>query len=53
MRKPVYAICEQQRLGSDCGSTQSNQQFCGSLLCGIMPIFAKPKVSSLSLVSVA
>ena len=53
MRKPVYTICEQQRLRSDCASTQSDQQFCGSLLCGIIPIFAKPKVSSLSLVSVA
>ena len=53
MRKPVYAMCKQQRLRSDCASTQSDQQFCGSLLCGIIPIFAKPKVSSLSLVSVA
>ena len=53
MRKPVYAMCEQQRLRSDCASTQSDQQFYGSLLCGIIPIFAKPKVSSLSLVSVA
>ena len=51
MRKPVYAICEQQRLRSDCASTQSDQQFCGSLLCSIIP--AKSKVSSLSLVSVA
>ena len=53
MRKPVYAICEQQRLRVDCASTQSDQQFCGSLLCSIIPIFAKPKVSSLSLISVA
>ena len=55
MRKPVYAMCGQQRLRSDCASTQSDQQFCGSLLCGIIPIhvFAKPKVSSLLLVSVA
>ena len=52
MRKPVYAICKQQRLRSDCASTQSDQQFCGSLLCSIIPIVAKPKVSSLSLVSV-
>ena len=53
MRKPVYAISEQQRLRSDCASTQSDQQFCSSLLCSIIPIVAKPKVSSLSLVSVA
>ena len=39
-------------LRSDCASTQSDQQFCGSLLCSIIPIIAKPKVSSLSLVSV-
>ena len=53
MRKPVYAIYEQQRLRSDCASKQSDQQFCGSLPCSIIPIVAKPKVSSLSLVSVA
>ena len=53
MRKPVYAICEQQRLRSDCASTQSDQQFCGSLPCSIISIVVKPKVSSLSLVSVA
>ena len=53
MRKPVYAICEQQKLRSNCASTQSDQQFYGSLLCSIIPIVAKPKVSSLSLVSVA
>ena len=49
MRKPVYAICEQKRLRSDCASTQSDQQFYGSIIY----IVAKPKVSSLSLVSVA
>ena len=53
MRKPVYAICDQRRLRSDCASTQSDQQFLGSLLCSIISIVAKPKVSSLSLVSVA
>ena len=53
MRKPVYAICEQQRLRSDYASTQSDEQFCGSLLCSKIPIVVKPKVSSLSLVSVA
>ena len=53
MRKPLHAICEQSRLRSDCASTQSDQQFCGSLLCSIISIVAKPKVPSLSLVSVA
>ena len=53
MRKTVYAICEQRRLRSDSASTQSDQQFCGSLLCSIIPIVTKPKVSRLSLVSVA
>ena len=53
MRKPVYAKCEQQRLRSNCASTHSDQQFCGSLLCSITPLVAKPKVSSPSLVSVA
>ena len=52
MRKLVYAICEQQRLKSDCASTQSDQQISGSVLCSIIPISAKPKVSSLLLVSV-
>ena len=53
MRKPVYAICEKQRLRSDCAFTQSDQQLCGSLLCSVIPIVAKPKVSSLLLVFVA
>ena len=52
MRKPVYAICEQQRLRSECASTQSDQQICGSLPCSIIPIVAEPKVSSLSLLTV-
>ena len=28
MRKPVYAICEQQRRRSACASTQSDQHLC-------------------------
>ena len=32
MRKPVYAICEQQRRRSACTSAQSDQGFCYSLL---------------------
>ena len=31
MRKPVYAICEQQRRGSTCASAQSDQHLCCSL----------------------
>ena len=31
MRKPVYAICEQQRHGSACASAQSDQHLCCSL----------------------
>ena len=29
MRKPVYAICEQQRCRSACTSAQSDQRLCG------------------------
>ena len=32
MRKPVFAICEQQRRRSDCASAQSDQHLCCSLL---------------------
>ena len=31
MRKPVYAICEQQRRRSACASAQSDQRLCCSL----------------------
>ena len=31
MRKPVYAICEQQRRRPACASTQSDQRLCCSL----------------------
>ena len=31
MRKPVYAICKQQRRRSACASTQSDQHLCCSL----------------------
>ena len=47
MRKPVFAICEQQRRRSICTSIQSDQRLCYSLL-SILPL-----VSSLLLVSVA
>ena len=53
MRKPAYAIYEQQRLRSDCASSQSDQQFYCSLFCSIIAIVAKRKVPSLSLVSIA
>ena len=32
MRKPVFAICEQQRRRSACASVQSDQRLCYSLL---------------------
>ena len=32
MRKPVLAICEQQRCRSACASVQSDQHLCCSLL---------------------
>ena len=32
MRKPVYAICEQQRRRSACRFTQSDQHLCCSML---------------------
>ena len=32
MSKPVYVICEQQRLRSACVSAQSDQRLCCSLL---------------------
>ena len=32
IRKPVYALCEQQRCRSACASTQSDQRLCCSLL---------------------
>ena len=53
MKKPVYALCEQQRFRSDCALTQSGQQFFVHCFDSIIPIVAKPKVSSLSPVFVA
>ena len=44
MRKPVYAICEQQRRRS---------VFVVRCLDSIMPILAKSKISRLEIVSVA
>ena len=53
MRKPVYAICEQQRFRSHYASTQSGQHLFVHCFDGIIPILAKPKAASLSLVPVA
>ena len=53
MRKPVYAICEQQRRRSACASAQSDQRLCFLCLDSIIPILAIAKISRLSLVSVA
>ena len=50
MRKPVYAIWEQQRRRSACASAQSDQRLCYSLL---IPPLSIAKISSLYLVSVA
>ena len=52
MRKPVLAICEQQRCRSACASAQSDQHLCCSLL-SIIPLHSKSKISRLELVAVA
>ena len=48
MRKPVYAICEQQRCRSACAAAQSGQR-----LCCPVPLVSIPETSSLNLASVA
>ena len=54
MRKPVYAICEQQRRRSACVSVQSDQcLFVRCLDSIIIPLLDIDKISSLQLVSVA
>ena len=53
MRKPVYAICEQQRRRSDCVSAQSDQRLCFRCLDRIIPILNKAEISRPELVSVA
>ena len=52
MRKPVLAICVQQRCRSACASEQSDQHLCFSLL-SIIPLVSISKISRLQLVSVA
>ena len=51
MRKPVYAICEQQRRRSTCASAQSDQRLCCSLPDSIIPLLAIAEGSRLELVS--
>ena len=53
MRKPVFALCEQQRRRSACASTQSDQRLCFRCLDSIIPLLAIAEISSLLLVSVA
>ena len=49
----LFMPCEQQRFRSDCAFTQSGQHFFVHWFDSIITIVAKPKVSRLSLVSVA
>ena len=53
MRKPVYAICEQQRHRSVCASAQSDQRLCRRFQDSIIPLLAIAGISRLWLVSVA
>ena len=52
MKKPVFAICEQQRRRSACASSQCDQHLCFSL-DSIIPLVSIHKISSLHLASVA
>ena len=52
MRKPVFAICEQQRCRSASASTQSDQCFAVHFLDSIIAILPVFKLSRHSLVSV-
>ena len=45
MRKPVYAICEQQRCRSACASTPSYQHLCFRCLDSIIPLLAIAEIS--------
>ena len=53
MRKPVYAICEQQRHRSACASGQSGQQVIVQCLDSIITLVSISEISSLCLASVA
>ena len=45
MRKPFYAICEQQRRRSACASAQSNQRLCFRCLDRIIPLLAIAEIA--------
>ena len=47
MRKPVYAICEQQRHRSACTSAQLDQHLCFLWLDSIIPLVSISEISSL------
>ena len=49
MRKPVFAICEQQRRRSACASANSDQHLCFRCLNSIISQVSISKISSLHL----
>ena len=53
MRKPVFAIFEQQRRRSAFASAQSDQRLCFRGLDSIKPLVSIAEISSLCLTSVA
>ena len=53
IRKPMFAICEQQTCRSACAATQSYQRLFVSCLDRIISILAKSKISRFQIVSVA
>ena len=50
MRKPVFAICEQQRHRSACAEVQYDQHLCYSLL-SVIPLVSISKISNLYIAS--
>ena len=53
MRKPVNAICEQQRRRSACSAAQSDQRLCFRCLDSIIPVVSISEILSLYLASEA
>ena len=53
MRKPAFAICEQQRRRSACSSTQSDHAFIVRCLDSIIPLVSISEISRFYLASVA
>ena len=53
MRKPVCAICEQQRCTSVCASAQSDQHLFVRCIDNIISLVSISEISSFSLASVA